>query len=160
MTQATQMIRKNNLALAQALQVNEFMQNLAAPGPFPFIPYPPSPRTNGKYILDKNKNSVEEHDLYAWARWFEKADRKVAYTSLGKYFISTIFLGIDHLFGRGKPSLYETMVFEAYAEHGLPQERSVETLAGRYLTSRYSNKIQAAEGHYLTVEYIKDYEKL
>jgi hypothetical protein len=65
-----------------------------------------------KYIL-KGKTPVKEDDLFAWAEWFESADRHVAKTALGEdVLVSTIFLGLDHNFlGKGGPILFETMIF-------------------------------------------------
>lgn len=67
-------------------------------------------KTTGKYIL-KDKKVVACHDLLEWAKWFETADRHVADENVGKYRISTVFLGIDHNFLGGEPILFETMVF-------------------------------------------------
>ena len=72
-----------------------------------------------KYILNGH-DAVKEPDPIKWLEWFETADRKVrkdtAKVSLkgrpiGNIDISTVFLGIDHNFGDGKPLLFETMVF-------------------------------------------------
>ena len=63
-----------------------------------------------KYILDGHA-TVECNDLMAWARWFETADRQVAKTAIGDVKVSTVFLGLDHSFGGGKPLLFETMIF-------------------------------------------------
>ena len=65
---------------------------------------------NDRYIL-KNKEPVLETDLLKWASWFETADRIVAKTKVGKQEVSTVFLGLDHNFGKGKPLLFETMIF-------------------------------------------------
>ncbi len=64
------------------------------------------------YILDGH-TPVPCTDSMAWARWFEKADRIVAKTDIeGGGFVSTVFLSLDHSFGRaGRPVLFETMVF-------------------------------------------------
>lgn len=46
--------------------------------------------------------------------WLEKADRHVANEIVNGHRVSTVFLGIDHGFGReGPPILFETMVFSA-----------------------------------------------
>ena len=37
--------------------------------------------------------------------------KRVALTQVGPYEISTVWLGIDHGFGRGRPLIFETMVF-------------------------------------------------
>ena len=50
-------------------------------------------------------------DLLRWAQWFETADRVVAQEEVEGYFVSTVFLGIDHAWGDGERKLFETMVF-------------------------------------------------
>jgi hypothetical protein len=50
-------------------------------------------------------------DLLDWARWLETADRHVGDTRIGVLRVSTVFLGLDHSFGRGEPLLFETMIF-------------------------------------------------
>lgn len=66
---------------------------------------------NGRYILENGK-PVPCEDLMKWAKWFETAkDRHVGNTVKGNVRVSTIFLGLDHRFGDGKPLLFETMVF-------------------------------------------------
>jgi hypothetical protein len=66
---------------------------------------------NGRYILDSNGNPVEENDLLTWGRWLENApNREVGRdTTAGGAQVSTVFLGLDHGFGR--PVLWETMIF-------------------------------------------------
>ena len=47
-----------------------------------------------KYILDDQGNPMPEPDLHKWARWFEQGEfRIVAKTQVGKYSVSTVFLG-------------------------------------------------------------------
>jgi hypothetical protein len=74
-------------------------------------------------------------DLLQWARWFETADRVVAQTKIGSYMVSTVFLGLDHSFGRGLPLLYETMVF------------ADDTGGHDYDSDRYATRAQALAGH-------------
>ena len=64
-----------------------------------------------KYILD-GRTPVPV-DLMTWARWFEKGNDncRVASTVADGIHVSTVFLGIDHSFGRGRPLLFETMIF-------------------------------------------------
>lgn len=69
---------------------------------------------NRKYILDKNNNPVPEPDVVKWGIWFEQSHsrRIVEQTHIGKYWVSTVFLGIDHNYGgEGDPVLWETMIF-------------------------------------------------
>lgn len=78
-----------------------------------------------KYIL-KGHEPVKEPDLMKWAQWFETASRTVrkdtaivdvAGRPVGTIDVSTVFLGLDHSFGRGPPMLFETMVFGGPLDH-------------------------------------------
>jgi len=64
-----------------------------------------------RYIL-VNRKPVPEPDLLVWAAWFGVDDnRRVAYSSVGRSHVSTIFLGLDHNYGRkGPPILWETRI--------------------------------------------------
>ena len=66
-----------------------------------------------RYTLGADgKTPVREPDLMKWAEWFETANRRVAWTEVGKAKVSTVFLALDHSFSRkGPPILFETMVF-------------------------------------------------
>lgn len=85
-----------------------------------------------KYILDEHGNPVREDDTILWARWFESADRHVAYDKFDRIAISTVFLGLDHNYGGGPPLLYETMIF------GGPHDGD---------TWRYATMKEAIAGH-------------
>lgn len=62
------------------------------------------------YILN-NKTPMMVEDVLTWGEWFEKADRRVAWTQIGEIVISTVFLGLDHNYSHiGPPILFETMV--------------------------------------------------
>lgn len=66
-----------------------------------------------KYIL-QGTTPVLEPNLYAWAQWFETAERHVAETWVTPDVrVSTVFLGLDHQWSDGPPLLWETMVFGA-----------------------------------------------
>jgi len=65
---------------------------------------------NDKAILVGHK--VKPVELMVWANWFENADKIVKQETLkNKLWVSTVFLGINHNFGNGKPLWFETMVF-------------------------------------------------
>ncbi len=69
-----------------------------------------------RFILDENNIPRPCEDLYEWAQWIENAHRSgrknVQQDHVGPYFVSTIFLGLDHSFlTGGPPLLFETMVF-------------------------------------------------
>jgi hypothetical protein len=91
--------------------------------------------SNDKYILVDGK-PVREPDLIKWAKWFEtsREERIVLKNKIlkGTVEVSTVFLGLDHSFGRGRPLIYETMIF-----------------GGKYddYQDRYSTKEEAVAGH-------------
>lgn len=62
------------------------------------------------YIL-VNKEPVQVEDVETWAMMFETSERIIAKTYIENVHISTVFLGLDHGFGRGRPILFETMIF-------------------------------------------------
>lgn len=67
----------------------------------------------GKYIL-VDKVPVACPNLRKWAEFMEAGNRHVAKDYVGKlFYISTVFLGLDHCFIMGKhtPVLFETMIF-------------------------------------------------
>jgi hypothetical protein len=64
----------------------------------------------GHWVL-AGRTPVIEPDVLKWARWFETADRRVAFTEVPGGVVSTVFLGLDHNFGDGPPLLFETMSF-------------------------------------------------
>lgn len=66
--------------------------------------------TDGKYILVDGK-VVEEHDLLAWGRWYETADRKIEKTTHGVITVSTIFLSLTNIDDEDPPLLFQTVVF-------------------------------------------------
>jgi len=92
-------------------------------------------KKQNKYIL-KGKKAIPIEDVLEWGKWFENANRVVKQETLpnGKL-VSTVFLGIDHNFGFGKPLLFETMVF--------PSKENFDELD----VMRYSTWEEAEEGH-------------
>ena len=88
------------------------------------------------YILDEAGNPVAA-DLMTWARWFEDiAKRQLARTDLPDGgFVSTVFLGLDHGFGRGAPVLWESLAFDA---EGSSCEETMR---------RYTSREEALMGH-------------
>ncbi len=85
-----------------------------------------------KYILDGH--TPIPTDLETWARWFDSDEkRRVGYDDFDGGYVSTVFLGLDHNFGRtGPPLLFETMIF------GGPNDGYQE---------RYATWDEAVEGH-------------
>lgn len=93
---------------------------------------------NGQYIL-VGKEPKPVDDLIEWAKEMERQNRVVEQTQVGDVKISTVFLGLDHSFGGGKPLLFETMIFGG-KEDGFQD--------------RYSTWDEAVEGHKKAVELV------
>jgi hypothetical protein len=70
--------------------------------------------------------------------------RRVAATQVGPYWVSTVWLGVDHGWGRGAPLIFETMVFAAEGEVGPDLDQL-----------RYSTEAEARAGHAETVLLIR-----
>jgi len=63
------------------------------------------------YKLDENKNAIP-CGVEEWCKIFDdKESRRVAYTQIDGYEVSTVFLGVDHNHFGGTPILFETMIF-------------------------------------------------
>jgi hypothetical protein len=99
-----------------------------------------------KYVLDERGEPRHEPDIVKWAAWFEGAEatRTVAYDAVGTGRVSTVFLGIDHSFGRGAPLLWETMIFD------------VPGFGPRERYTRYTSRRAAVEGHARAVQAAKE----
>ena len=77
-------------------------------------------------------------ELMQWAQLFEdNAYRHIAETTLPDgTWVSTVWLGLDHNFGRGVPVIFETMVFPHKDDNSNEQEQE-----------RYSTLEEALNGH-------------
>lgn len=62
------------------------------------------------FYLDEKGEPKEAKTLGEWCRGFEKAERQLERTKIGRVTVSTIFLGLNHRWGDGPPILWETMV--------------------------------------------------
>lgn len=87
-------------------------------------------------------------EFMEWALWFEKANRRVAYTEFvdGSH-LSTVFLGLDMALRASAPLLFETMLF--YGEGSRPEG------FGKFddgLCQRYATWVEAEDGHRAIVE--------
>lgn len=93
---------------------------------------------SGLYVL-RGHEPVEVEHAKDWAMMFEGDidRRRVAETEVGDFWVSTVFLGVDHNFCEaGPPLLFETMVFRV--SDGTPRTSS---------SWRYSTWEQAEAGH-------------
>lgn len=83
-----------------------------------------------KYLLDKDHNPYPVEDPIEWAKGFEPERKRVAENTVGQFWISTVFLGLDHNYGEdGPPLLFETMAFPIRED-----DRLIEDYCERYAT--------------------------
>ena len=88
-----------------------------------------------QYIL-KGHKAVKAVDIFEWGMFMQKKDRIVKQETLPNGIqVSTVFLGLDHNYGGGRPILFETMVFGA-GEEGFDNDMD-----------RYHTWIEAVAGH-------------
>ena len=85
-----------------------------------------------------------------WVDMIEDEDyRRVASTKIGSFWISTVWLGLDHNWDPdGPPAIFETMIFDQ-------SDRPFHDLECR----RYSTEEQALLGHDNMVAYVGSLEK-
>lgn len=101
-----------------------------------------------KYILEGRE--IVPVDLMTWAKWFEENfnNRRIAQDQIGPFFVSTVFLGIDHRFiGEGPPIVFETMVFDMRGN-----ERQLGEEVGQW---RYETYDQAERGHQIVADHAR-----
>lgn len=99
-----------------------------------------------KYRLTENKEIVE-CTLDEWSHTYSEDDKQrvVKQEDVGEYWVSTVFLGIDHRFintGQKPPILFETMIFK---------DRGIDLWQERYCTYQ-----EALDGHNAIVERLKN----
>ena len=102
----------------------------------------------GMYVLNDRGEPVPEPDTVQWAQWLEAAARArcLAETTVGPYWISTVFLAIDHRYGEaGPPLLWETMIFGAYEEVEIFGKR--QRCRKDIDQIRYTSRAEALAGH-------------
>jgi hypothetical protein len=101
------------------------------------------------FVLDATGEPLAVDDVRAWGMWYESAgvSRIVEQTHVEQYFVSTVFLGIDHQWGDGLPLLWETMVFDD-SRAGMDKRLDVDC-------HRYSSRADALAGHQTTVQLVR-----
>jgi len=105
-----------------------------------------------RYILDAAGNPVPEPDLFKWAQWFENGrNRILEQDHAGGFFVSTVFLALDHNFAGGPPILWETMIF--------PETKTQLDVPYAHFQNRYSSREEAIEGHRRIVQMLTSYSR-
>jgi hypothetical protein len=94
-----------------------------------------------RYILAEDGRTPKlSHSLMEWALYFEHTNRQTAEDVIGDVRVSTVFLGLDHQWGKGPPLLWETMIFGG--EHD-------------DYTDRYASHDEAIAGHARAVALVR-----
>jgi hypothetical protein len=106
-----------------------------------------------RHAVLSEDGAVMECDLMTWAYWLEKgrAQRVLAQEELeGGYWISTVFLGLNHQYNpKGSPLWFETMIFAP------PDGKPLELIRPGYIPKhgpevfcdRYTTLAEALAGH-------------
>lgn len=82
----------------------------------------------------------KEIDLMKWAKLFENNNYKVVkQENVGKFRVSTVWIGLDHGFNGGNPLIFETMVFS--------QKKFKANQDNDFDQERYSTLEEAKKGH-------------
>jgi len=100
-------------------------------------------------VLDESGNVVT-CDMMTWARTLSMGgQRLIAQEDLpGGYWISTVFLGLDHGWNPNGPQLwFETMIFAPSTGEICPFTGRVHAHGEEFFMDRYSTLKQALEGH-------------
>ena len=110
-------------------------------------------------ILNENHEVIPVRDWREWGEWMEgefksggAKKRRVAENQISGWWISTVFLGINHGF-LGPPLWFETMVFEKYPPPPEVGKKIRQLLDEMQL--RYPTWADAEEGHAMVVEMIR-----
>lgn len=108
------------------------------------------------YTLDENENPIP-WDYFEESSHGRYLDNKTVWPpiqeTVGDYWVSTVFLGLDHSFGQGLPTLWETMIFIAEESDRTDNEHE-------YFQQRYTSADAARHGHAETVVMVKAWQEL
>jgi hypothetical protein len=99
------------------------------------------------YILDDDGLPIGVDSFLEWATWFEAHNRCVAKYERNGYCVSTVFLGLDHQFGKGPPLIFETMVFDDNHSHEWFGTEHKLDIGHEIECRRYSTRDDAMIGH-------------
>ncbi|HTF53635.1 MAG TPA: hypothetical protein VK735_39835 [Pseudonocardia sp.] len=96
--------------------------------------------------------------LVELGRLYEDLDyRRVVFTKVGPYEVSTAWLGTDHRYGDGPPLIFETMVFEPPRDRYIALINKVIADHPEFeeFTTRHSTEDEARREHELIVETLR-----
>ena len=102
---------------------------------------------SGYYGRDGERISMRQ-----WCSAFERKDKqRVAETTVGDYWVSTVWLGMDHSFGEGPPLIFETMIFNHSDVSKTDDEDFLDLWCERYPT-----EAAALAGHERAVAMVQE----
>ena len=86
--------------------------------------------------------------LMEWASLYRDMEyRRIGSTHIGHFWVSTVWLGLDHNYWGGPPIIFETMVFDDR------NDKAIDLYMNRYAT-----EAEALAGHTDTVNAIENLE--
>lgn len=100
-------------------------------------------RVSRDIYFDRDGSPLDADQLHE--RLEDPAYRRVAESNVGFYWVSTVWLGINHAFDDGPPVIFETMIFSR-ADRELNDIAGQRGLAGHY-QERYRTEAKALAGH-------------
>lgn len=108
-------------------------------------------RDNRHYILDPQGHPIPALNWLVWGEWFQRNDgaaRRVSETRTKFFWVSTVFLGLDHQWGDGPPLIFESMAFLQPKRCDIRAVMPGSPLINEgELCDRYSTRDQALAGH-------------
>jgi hypothetical protein len=91
--------------------------------------------------FDQEGNPIT-HDQ--WLDIYAKIDeRRLGKTQMGRFYISTVWLGLNYRYNPGPPLIFETMIFDSEKNHS------------DIGCQRYSTKLEALAGHIDAIEWVQ-----
>lgn len=66
---------------------------------------------SGFYFILKDKKVVVCEDSDEWEKFFKSEERIVSKSRIGKFEVSTVFLGVNFSLNKEEPIVFETMIF-------------------------------------------------
>jgi hypothetical protein len=105
-----------------------------------------------RHAILSESGEIVPCDFMTWAHWLEtdqgQQQRIVAQEDLPHgYWISTVFLGLNHSYFRGPPLWFETMVFEPPTGKPSPITGHVYKIGPEAFCDRYTTLEEARSGH-------------
>ena len=102
--------------------------------------------TNDNYY-DKEGKPME---MLEWAKLLEDKNYQIIKQDTFKNgnFVSTVWLGLNYNFGKGKPLIFETMVFDTNKKEKFKiGKRKMESMGEELDVKRYATLEEAKRGH-------------